>query len=481
MSHPADLLPPELRQWGNLGEGGEMKNAMKILKIKQYLNFKKGSILFCNFLMVSGVLFYPDTINAQTLLSKADAVKITLENNYDIKVAKNDIEIARKNTSRALNGYKPTLDASAGTNANLGGSTQKFSSGMENEVKNAFSWGANASVSANYTLIDKTRDITVDQLKEIINLSDLQLKQIIENNLLAVFVSYYDVARLTANNRVLAQTIEVSNQRLKRAKYQYDYGQGIRLNVLNAEVDIQRDSINLLNSYNQLANAKRNLNVVMGRPVNMVLEVDTLVGYDATLTLEQLIKDAKSKNVLIQLIDKNLDITNYEFDIIESSKKPTIGASAGYDFNFSDNASGSFIDLSTNRGFSAGVNLNWNIFDGGRRKVQKEITRINVESQSIQKEQVLQQLERDVTNAWESYQNALFILKAEAKNLDTNQLNFKRTEEQFKIGQVTSVEFRQAQLNLFNAATNYNTAKYDAKIIEIQLLQLSGRLLEISF
>ena len=35
----------------------------------------------------------------------------------------------------------------------------------------------------------------------------------------------------------------------------------------------------------------------------------------------------------------------------------------------------------------------------------------------VQKEQIAQQIERDVINAWDSYQNALFILKTEEKNV----------------------------------------------------------------
>ena len=415
----------------------------------------------------------------QEVLTKAEAISITLANNYDIKIAANNIEVANNNTSRELNGYLPTVNASAGLNANLGGSTQKFSNGNENKTSNAFNWGSNATVGANYTIVDKTRDATVQQLREIVSLSDLEKRQIIENNLLTVFNTYYEVARLVQNVVVQRETIEVSKQRLIRAQYQYEYGQGIRLDVLNAEVDIQRDSINLLNLGNQLANAKRNLNVAMGRHVTVPVQVETMVAYDPTLTMNGLINDAKSNNVLLAIINKNLDISSLDFNIINSSKKPTLGASASYDFNYSDNASGSFIYVSTSSGLAAGLTLSLNLYDGGRRKLQQQNATINVESQQIQKQQILQQLERDVINAWESYQNSLFVLKAEEKNLTTNELNFQRTEEQFKIGQITSVEFRQAQLNLLDAATNLNTAKYDAKVIEIGLFQLAGRIADV--
>ncbi|HCO83238.1 MAG TPA: transporter, partial [Arenibacter sp.] len=54
-------------------------------------------------------------------------------------------------------------------------------------------------------------------------------------------------------------------------------------------------------------------------------------------------------------------------------------------------------------------------------------------------------------------------------------------KEQFQLGRITSIEFRQAQINLLNAQTNKNLAKYDAKLAELQLLQLTGQLLSVEF
>ncbi|MGK0430536.1 MAG: outer membrane protein TolC, partial [Psychroserpens sp.] len=47
--------------------------------------------------------------------------------------------------------------------------------------------------------------------------------------------------------------------------------------------------------------------------------------------------------------------------------------------------------------------------------------------------------------------------------------------------QVTSIEFRLAQLNLLNAELSRNQAKYDAKLAELTVLQLSGELLNVDF
>jgi len=106
---------------------------------------------------------------------------------------------------------------------------------------------------------------------------------------------------------------------------------------------------------------------------------------------------------------------------------------------------------------------------------------VALESEQIIKERAQQQLDRDLNNAWTTYQTALFILDAQRKNLETSQRNFDRTLEQNRFGQVTSIEFRLAQVNLLNAELIYNEAKYGAKNAEMVLLQLSGNLLNTQF
>jgi len=95
-------------------------------------------------------------------------------------------------------------------------------------------------------------------------------------------------------------------------------------------------------------------------------------------------------------------------------------------------------------------------------------------------ERLKAEVERDIANAKGNYANALKIYEMQTQNVLTNTDNFKRSQERLKLGQITSVEFRQAQLNLLNAKTTKNAAKYTAKLAELQLLQLTGQLLNIA-
>ncbi len=106
-------------------------------------------------------------------------------------------------------------------------------------------------------------------------------------------------------------------------------------------------------------------------------------------------------------------------------------------------------------------------------------SRIRYKNQQIIKEQLETGIRRDIANAVGNYRNKLFILQVQEENVKTNLDNFNRSEEQYKLGRITSIEFRQAQINLLDARTSLNLAKYDAKLAELQLLQLTGQLLNV--
>ncbi len=406
-----------------------------------------------------------------------EAAKMTIENNYGVLISKKEVQLATNNTSRENNGYYPTVNFTGGGSYDLGSSTQKFGNGSENQVQNAGTIGGNASVSVNYDIYDKTRSTVLIQWKELLNLTDLQLRQTIESSLVQLAENYFNIARLTTNLAVLLETMEVSKRRLQRVQYQYEYGQGLRLDVLNAEVDVQRDSINILNIQQQLDNTKRNLNLIMGREVDQSFLIDTAVTYDVLDDLSSLLTAAEKNNVAVMLLEKNQDVALLDLDIINATKSPIVSTTASYRYNFQDSPDGAFISFSTSRGLGLGVNVAWNLFDGGLRKVRTANTRINLESLAIQREEIKQQIRLDVINAWENLQNARQVLKVEASNLATNKLNLSRTEQQFNLGQITSVEFRQAQLNLLDAQTSYNAAKYNAKMIEVLIKQLIGKII----
>ena len=178
---------------------------------------------------------------------------------------------------------------------------------------------------------------------------------------------------------------------------------------------------------------------------------------------------------------KNIELSDFDIQISKANYMPSVNFSSSYGFNKYDNDATFNYAEQLSKVINAGLNLTWKLFDGGKTKTNVQNAKIYADNLTVQKEQVTSQLKRDVANALEIYNNALYILSSEEKNVETNQRNFNRTKEQFKLGQITSIEFRQAQVNLLNAKSNLNTAKFDAKNAELKILQLTGDLLNVAY
>lgn len=425
---------------------------------------------------------------AQEILTKERALEITLENNFGIKIAKNNLEIAENNTSIYNSGKLPTATLNSGANYSRNNQSLTFTdrdTGNDSEISGngVVAKTYNASLGVNYTIFDGFgRKYNVEQLKQTYNLTELQARETIENTYLQLFTTYFQIARLSENTDNLAEALTISKQRLQRAQYQYDYGQSTKLEFLNAQVDVNNDSISLIAAKQQLNNAKRGLNVILGKETATNFAVETNVEYNNMLSFEDLKAKTMQNNSLLKQNEQNIAISEFNVKINKATYLPSLNFNASYGYNRTrnENLINPFgAKLITSDGLNAGLNLTWNIFDGGSTKTRVANAKIALDNQQILLEQQKLNIENNLKNTWENYKNQLFILSAQEQNVQSNQNNFDRTQERFKLGQISSVEFRQAQINLINAKTALNNAKFDAKLIELQLLQLSGDILNV--
>ncbi len=417
------------------------------------------------------------------LLTKKEAVAETLERNFGIVIARNNVSISENNKGILNSGYLPSLTGNAGANYSIDDQTATFQDGATRTVDGAETTRYNASVNLNYTLFDGLgRYYDYKRLKEEYNLSELQARETIETTMLQLFSVYYEVARLTENVVVLRETFQNTKNRLTRAQYAFEYGQSNKLEVLNAEVDIVTDSINLMNAKQQLLNAKRDLNVVTNEAnLERQFEVDTVVGFTNPLVLEEFLRVADTNNVRLLQAGRNQSIIDYSYKASKSIYLPSLGLTGAYGWNEGNFPATNFLSSNTSTGFSAGVSLTWSLFDGGRGVTTVKNARIQSSNQELFTQQLISEVQRDIANARGTYENRLTVFRLQEQNVRTATDNYERSNERYKLGQITSLELRQAQINLLNVRTNKNLAKYEAKLAELELLQLAGQLLNTDF
>ncbi|MDX2247064.1 MAG: TolC family protein [Bacteroidia bacterium] len=432
-------------------------------------------------------LFLPLMLTAQEVLKLEEAVKAALENNYGIQVAENSVLVSRNNAHPGNAGLLPRVSFDAGGNYNNSNAEVELINADAGpgdppyrtiEAKGLQTYGANAGIGVSYTVFDGLGNVyNYRVLKANVSLTEEQTRALIEQNLVQVISAYYGVARLSGTVYILQEQLSTSRNRIEYVKNQNQFGSANRLAILNAEVDINTDSANLATAKLNLQNSLRNLNLLMGRELTDFYIVDTAVVYQENLQFEELKTQAISNNASLKAAALSQQVSELSLRVNQAARYPRLAVNASYGYNYTNNGPVSFARSIQSLGFSGGASLSFNIYDGSRTNRNVQNAEIALASSLTRKKETEQQLLLSLYNAFDSWQNSLAIYELEQKSLVAAEQNFARTQEIFKLGQATSVQFRDAQLNVLRVKNRLNDLKYDIKLNESELMLLSGQLM----
>ena len=424
-------------------------------------------------------LLLAPNVSAQEELTISSAIKKTLENNLDIEVSENFKRIAKNNSSILNNNYLPNIQLGSEINTNIQSIEIETPSGISGTLDDTQTDNSSAVLSIDYNIIDASgRKYNYKKSKELYSKSNLEVQEIIENTILQLFTVFFEVGRLSEEKEILKNSLDISKRRYERRLLEFEYGQTNNLEVLNAEVDVNSDSINLLNTSKKLFNARSDLNLIMNVDLESEFNINTNIDFLAQDEINSIFSNDINNNTKLLIIEKDIIISNLERKIAKSSYLPTLGLIGSYGWNESINDNPyAFYNKSISDGFSAGINIRWDIFRGGKKIIANKNAEISKENSELIKKKTALELKKELRNAYQTHLNNLFILQVQRKNLNTNKNNFDRNIERYKIGQVSSIEFRRAQLNLLNAELSKSSAKYQAKISEAYFLKISGEII----
>jgi outer membrane protein TolC len=440
---------------------------------KKVNNMKKYKFLFKTLLML---LFCSVQMNAQEILTLQDAVKIALENNYEIKIATNNLSIDKTNVASGNAGMLPKITANVTDNNAIQNLSQTRADGTVLTLDNAKNSSLNYGVGLDWTVFDGFKMFAkYDQLKELQKLGESQLKLAILSKISALNTTYFDLVQQQQQLSALDTTIVISNQRLTLAQNRFTIGKASKLEVLNAQVDLNTDTVALLRQKELYANTKVLLNQILARDAKNDFKVQQEITVDSQLKLPELIALAEKQNPQLesQIITKR--ISELQFKQIKAARYPTLKVTTGYTFVDSRSDLG-FTTQSTARGLNYGFGASLNLFDGFAQKRNEKVAKIAIENATILIDQQNLALKTELTTSFQTYLTNLELITLEAKNEAIAKQNLTITLDKFRIGTITTLEFRTAQLNYINAKVRFNDAQYQAKISEIALKELAGNL-----
>lgn len=414
--------------------------------------------------------------NAQEVLTIKDAVAIALENNFEIKIASNNLNIDKVNMSEGNAGMLPTITGSVVDNNRIQNSSQTLQNGQVNSLKDAKNNSLNYGVSLDWTIFDGLRMFArYDQLKELQKLGETRLKQTILLKIAEVNATYFDLVQQQQQLIAIDSTLLISSQRLQLAENRFKIGKASKLEVLNAQVDLNTDKVTLLRQKELYANTKIKLNQILARDVKKEFTVLNDIKVDNSLVLPQLIELAKQQNPQLQtqIIAKN--VSELQLKQVKAARYPVVSLNTGYNFQNTESSLG-FTRESSARGFNYGFSATLNIFDGFAQNRNEKIAKFELENTKLAIEQQSQILESQLSTFYQTYLTNLELINLEQNNEAIAKQNLAITIDKLKIGTITTIEFRAAQLNYVNARVRNSNAQYQAKLSEIALKELAGNI-----
>ena len=431
-------------------------------------------ILFQSFILI---LFFTAAASAQEVLTLESAVKIALENNYEIKIATNNLTIQKTNVAIGNAGMLPTVTANVVDNNSIQNSSQTRQDGTETELDNAKNNSLTYGVGLDWTIFDGMRMFArMDQLKELQKLGEAQLKLTVITRISDVNAAYYDLVQQQQQLAALDTTIVISNQRLTLAQNRFTIGKASKLEVLNAQVDLNTDQVALLRQKELYANSKILLNQLLARDVATDFKVIDVLKVDSLLLLPELKALAEKQNPQLEAQIINKRVAELELKQIKAARYPTVRVNTSYNFSESQSSLG-FVAESQSRGLNYGFSASLNLFDGFAQNRNEKIAKIQIENSKLNIDQQNLALNSQLATSYQTYLTNLELIALEEKNESIAKQNLNITLDKFRIGTITTLEFRTAQLNYVNAKVRYSNAQFQGKLSEIALRELAGNLI----
>ncbi len=424
---------------------------------------------------ISAVLFIPFIIHAQQILSLQNAIDITLKNNFDIQIAKNNAEISKIGNTFGMAGGLPYVSAGLVDNGSINNNNQKFSDGSETNLTDINENAMNADISAGIVLFNGFKiTATKERLNCLQKQSEIMLNQQIQNIIAAVMEKFYDIIRQENYLKIIQNSLDVSNKKLEIINEKNKVGMANAVDILQAQTDVNTAEQNLKLQNLVIEQDKADLFLLMNEKKHSDFTINDSIVVDATLQLDSIISYL-NRNTQYLSAEQQVKINEQIVKEISAQRYPLVKINTAYNFLQSDYNSGLTL-MNRNYGPLAGVTVQIPIFYGNIYNIQKKVAELDVENSKLQKENLFNTLSTNAYKTYQSYSTIFQQINSQQKNYELTKKLVEVVMQNFQVNQATILDVKAAQTSFENAAYLLVNLQYAAKTAEIELKQLVYKL-----
>ena len=434
-------------------------------------------LLLSSFILITSLI---NTVRGQTLYGLKECIEIGLDRNFSIKIARNSETISTNNYTIGNAGFLPSLDLSGRYGGTPNDTRQNLTDGTQNVTNDIFNTTSNAGVTMGLTVFNGFNvQTTYKKLNELKQVGELYTQLSIENLVANIITSYYNYIENIQLLNNLEYAVTLSKERLRIDEDRYLLGSSSKLQVLQSRVYLNSDSSRLSRQFEVVRRAQIQLNELMAVQ-DLAIEFitrDSDIVVDPSLIYEKLLEETLDKNTSLLISKSNKTISEYDYKLAVSRSYPYLNLTSGYSYNFNTFSSSSVKNQTTN-GLNYGLTMGLTIFDGMNQRRNIRNSSIELQNRELRYLELEQGVRADLIAIYSGYSNNLRLITLEEQNLETATENLAIAMERYKLGSLSGIDLREVQKSLLDAKESLLSIQYQAKVAEISLLLISGRIMD---
>ena len=417
---------------------------------------------------------------SQVVYDLNGCIKTGLENNFSLLIVKNSETIAQNNFTLGNAGFLPSLDVTSRHSGSINDITRNQTDGSQTQSDGEHNTTTSAGLAMDLTIFNGFNvQTTYKKLNELKHIGELNTQLAIENLVADIISGYYNYIEQMMLLKNLQYAVVLSKERLRIDEDRYLLGSSSKLQVLQSRVYLNADSSRLSRQFEVVRAAQVRLNELLALKdlSQRFTTTDTSINVNPELLFEKLLEETLAKNTSLLIASKNRTISEYDYKLIVSRSYPYLTASSGYNYSINTYSASSTRNQFTN-GLSYGLTLGVNIFDGLNQRRNIRNSSIDVKNKELKYLEIEQGVRADLITLYSAYSNYLRLITLENQNLQTATENLEIAMERYKLGSLSGIDLREVQKSLLDARESLLSVEYQAKLAEISLLLISGRIMD---
>lgn len=409
-------------------------------------------------------------------LTMADALSEAISKNFRLAIARLDSATANAMERTGKAGYYPTLDATANGVTGANNISQRTASGVNIDRAGAGFTNINANATMQWTLFDGFRMMAVDD--QMSNLADAERERARGSYARVIADVMTRYAGVVAAERAVSgarASLALAERRLELAQRRRESGQASATAVAQAEIDRNNVRVQVERLRLALALSRSGLSTLLVRDVRDSFAVDTSIAMPPLPSGADLEAGLLARNPDILAAERQVQAATASERQIASSFWPRIDAVGGLQLTNNITEAGFILENRTT-GWSAGLQMRYNIFRGAADVQASELARVETLRRRAEIDDLRAQMRLQLASAIERYEQGRRVLETERSTLESARRNADVTLEAYRQGLVDDMDVRQSQQSLVEIITRLAQSEFDAYAAAIEALRLSGRL-----